>query len=1145
VLSILVSALILIVSILLAWAAGPLMGLTGTTLLILRILLVVIGVTVAGVILFLYLRDRKRESAAAGLPGSSDLDTLLREAERQLTTAQRAGSKTLDAIPLLYILGEGNSAKTTTVLKSGLDPELIAGQVYRNQEVAPTAVANIWYTRECVLVEAGDAVRKNPALWSKLIRKTRPRLVSSAMGKQAPIRAAVFCVSAEQFLGATTSDAVVATARAGNQMLRDLARQLGTGIPVYVIVTKLDRVPNFNEYARNLSADESVQPLGTALKRSETTAGLYAEQASKEIAASFDQVVFSLGEFRLELLTRENDAKNLDPVYEFPRELSKLRNTLTAFLLELTRPSHLNANPYLRGFYFTGVRAQVIEQMVAAQAATSYAAPADAGATRMFSVEQMRAAASAPAPQMVAQKVAQWSFLPRVFSSVILDDRAALAATSNSGRTHIFRRIALGAVSFLLFVWLICLVVSWVNNSSLEQSIASAASAMPSGTVATGTLAPTRDLAALDALRQKIVQLEQYQHDGAPLSYRWGLYHGDDLLKPAREIYFDRFRSLLLANTQANLVGALSALPATPAAGADYSAAYNPLKAYLITTSNPDKSTIEFLSPVLTQYWENGRAPETEDQFRLARQQFDFYAGQLAHKNPYIIAPDMQAVSRARTYLASFGGFERIYQQMLTAAGKVARPVDFNRDYPGSISTVVDSHIIAGAFTHDGFAFMQDAIQHPDRYFSGEAWVLGNQAPPSLDRASVTQQLTTRYDQDFQSEWRTWLHAAQVVRYRNLQDAQGKLQILSNPSSPLLALFYTASHNTAVADPPIAKEFQPTQAVVAPLSTDKFVGSGNTNYVNGLLGLQSAVAQVAQDPTAATNPAAVTPILTASAAAHTAASQTSQAFDLDPQGHVDQTVLALLQAPINSVDEVVRGRGPQQANAAGAGFCSAFSPLMTKYPFSPAATVDATPAELAGILQPGSGALWQFYDTTLKPLMIQQGTGFVAAPNTPMRLNPDFLRFFNRVAGLSALLYPPAPGAGGLSFTAHILPSRGIQAVTLQIDAQRASGSDVSHAFTWSPQTSQQVQLTATYATGTLPLLQFSGPWALLHLIDKGHVEQPGNPVRLAYPLEVSNTPIVISGTPLVVHLEFSGANANYLTPGGLSGIRCVSTVAH
>ena len=50
------------------------------------------------------------------------------------------------------------------------------------------------------------------------------------------------------------------------------------------------------------------------------------------------------------------------------------------------------------------------------------------------------------------------------------------------------------------------------------------------------------------------------------------------------------------------------------------------MKAYLITTSNPDKSTPEFLTPVLMQYWLNGRVPDTKEQRQLAQQQFDFYA---------------------------------------------------------------------------------------------------------------------------------------------------------------------------------------------------------------------------------------------------------------------------------------------------------------------------------------------------------------------------------------------------------------------------------------------------------------------------------------------------------------------------------------
>ena len=199
---------------------------------------------------------------------------------------------------------------------------------------------------------------------------------------------------------------------------------------------------------------------------------------------------------------------------------------------------------------------------------------------------------------------------------------------------------------------------------------------------------------------------------------------------------------------------------------------------------------------------------------------------------------------------------------------------------------------------------------------------------------------------------------------------------------------------------------------------------------------------------------------------------------------------------------------------------------------------------MASLLQPGSGSLWQLYDSTLKPLLIQQGSTWVPVQGSPMHLNPDFTRFFNRAASLSAVLYP-AGGSPGLSFTAHVLPSKGIKNVTLVVDAQRLTGSDASKQFTWSLASSQQAQLIASYGSGTLPLLQFNGPWAVFHLLGKGRLEQSGATERLAYPLEISNTPIVVDGVPLIVHLELSGPNANLLVPGGLSGMRCVSNIAH
>jgi type VI secretion system protein ImpL len=1136
-------ALFLTTSGLLGWLVGPITHLHGGALILLWLTIIAAGIAAAVAVFFAQRGVVSAPASDAEARDAAALTTLIRDAQQRLVSSQRVSAKSLDTTPLLYILGGANSAKTTTLLRSGLDPELLAGQVYRDKDVIPTALATFSYTENGILVEAGETLRESAHLWNTLVHKTRPKIYRSAFGTRPPVRAAIVCMSCELFFGPDAAESLTASARKTNLMLRTLSRKLGTDVPVYVIFTKLDRIPGFAEFVRHLSTEEIMAPLGIALSHGSVTGGLYAEQATSTVSSALDQLLFSLGEFRVEALSRSSDEESSALVYEFPREMQKLRNNLASYLVELTRPSHLSANAYLRSFYFTGVRAHVTEQAVSVPAVVRRQAENDSDATRIFSLKSIQAESERGSPQVVTQKIAQWCFLPRLFSDAIFADRTALSATGTGARVHLVRRAALGAASAALLFWFLGLSISYCNNAKLERTIEESRIALASGPPF-ATLASTAQLASLDRLRLTLMQLEAFDRQGAPFSYRWGLYRGRSLIALARNVYFDRFAQLLLVRTQRNLVATLGALPDTAPANAEYSAAYNSLRAYLITTSYADKSTARFLAPVLVQAWLKGQQPETDEQAQLAQLQFSFYADELLADNPYHVTPVMDAVAHARTYLNSFGGFDRIYQNLLAAANQSSLPVDFNHLFPGSSSTVVDPHIVQGAFTRGGFTYMQKAIQHPDRYFAGEAWVLGGQAAPSLQTASLIQQLTKRYSTDFAAQWITFLHAAAVVRYRSLADAKQKLQILSSPNSALLALMFTVSQNTAVPDASIVQEFQPAQALVPPDSVSRLMSQGNQNYINGLIGLQGAVAEFTQDPATASNPDAAQPVISAAVRAYGAVAETAQAFNVDAHAHVEQTVISLLQAPISFIEDSVRGERPEQINVAGRSFCSNFSALTNKYPFSRNATVEATPAEVTALLKPGTGALWQFYDANLKTLITQQGTTWGTVPTSILKLTPAFLQFFNRAAALSAALFPTGTAEPTLAFTVHILRSPEIKSVTLAVDAQRLTGADVSQQFTWSAQNAQHAELMANYGTGSLPL-QFNGTWSLFHLIDRGKLEQASSPARIAYPLEISNTPILVNGTPLTERIEISGAGDSLLIPGALSGLRCVLQVAH
>jgi type VI secretion system protein ImpL len=217
--------------------------------------------------------------------------------------------------------------------------------------------------------------------------------------------------------------------------------------------------------------------------------------------------------------------------------------------------------------------------------------------------------------------------------------------------------------------------------------------------------------------------------------------------------------------------------------------------------------------------------------------------------------------------------------------------------------------------------------------------------------------------------------------------------------------------------------------------------------------------------------------------------------------------------------------------------------LLAKAPFNPTASVQASPAEVAALLQPGTGQLWQFYNANLKSLLIQQGSTYGLAPNPPMQVNAAFVRFFNRAAEVSSTFFPPGATGAQLTFVLRNEPTKGVRTASIKVDAQTLSLSDPQKQFTWQAATASSASLTAN----DLPLT-FTGPWAIFELVNKSRAQRgagAGGVYELSFPLELANTPVrAPDGTPIVVNYELSGPGASVLAPGALADLRCVGTVA-
>ncbi len=529
----------------------------------------------------------------------------------------------------------------------------------------------------------------------------------------------------------------------------------------------------------------------------------------------------------------------------------------------------------------------------------------------------------------------------------------------------------------------------------------------------------------------------------------------------------------------------------------NYSFVYNALKAYLITTKNHEKSTRDFLAPVLMQHWLNSR-PIDNERSNLAQKQFDFYADDLVESNPYprYVKPNDNAVSTARVFLNKFKYEQRVYQVMLADASKQNPAIVFNKLFPGSAEVVANNYRVEGGFTKGGFAAFQKELQDPDKYFSGEAWVLGPTSNAAENKADLARKIQQLYTDEFVKAWRAYIKATSVLGYHNVPDAANKLSQMVGNQSPLLAVLCVASENTAVSQKSISDLFQPPQIVTPPGCLNKLSSQANGAYMDGLTRLQTSVNQVAQNPA---NEPAKAQSLSDAATAQATASGISRNFPVDSAGGVDTKTTEILMAPIKSIPALVGGLDKAAVNGQAKQVCDAFQSMLSKYPFNTRSTTDATIPEVITFLKQPDGTLWSVYNgPTFQKLMVKQGGTYMRVEGQSMSISNSFLAWVNRAAAVSDAFFKNGAQNPSFTFAIKPAPSEDVESIKLEIDGQSYTypkGGGSFQQFQW-PGGVQNVKLQAQFVGGTA--FNFptgtGGTWAVFRWLDSvEHLQQQGS----------------------------------------------------
>ncbi len=1065
------------------------MTLNLTTLLYLLALVVVIaGVATA---LFLWWRARQKAKADAnaaepaageqsGAPAlAGQIRSLFQTAQQILKTSPKMKGVSLSSLPAFLVIGPSRAGRTSVVERSGLDRRLLAGQVYMGSDTVPTAALNIWLARQALLVEIAEPLAHSEEALRAILKELIPGGLTSASGKFLPSRCILFCADHAAVSLAKVPDDIVAYARPWNECLERISSILGTQVPVYALLTRLDSVAGFAEFVSDLHAREAAfQPaiasgcIGATFRPfNPATDGLYSEYMSPVLNREMSGITASLRDSRVPLLNRQQDKSKLLSAYQFPGEFQKLNKNLVKFLFELAKPSELHASPFLRGFYFSGTRKVAADPAENRELHQAMHSP-DVGsltATSFLNPQQMKGAAAPAKGPDSPKEMTEWPFLPAFFEGVLLSDHSAHRVTSVSSRTDKMRAFALGLAAVLGLFLLIALTISYVRNRNLEKSLIAGAAAL-SQPPTPALLVPT-----LDKLRQPTSLLLQYR-GGVETSMTWGLFTGHKLLPAAQAEYCSAVRSQLLPPLLDKLVARLRLVRTS---GGDHTGDFGYLKAYMMLTTHPAKADESFLSQQLLDVWSEatGKVPAGSDAEKLL-DQFRTFGALLSvpdNQSYCISAPVAEVIPNAQSWLRELNATDH-YRSLLQQAGKGLEPVSYTKLFPND--AVSDALPVPGWFTRQGWDKMQQLLAKPEESLKADAWVLGGAKDLSIEELkTLAADYSKRYTVEFVDIWKKYLAAARVTPYADLKDAAAKLEKISGEHSFLLNVIGLASEHAGRVDK-LKPVFQPIKTSVPAVGEFQ----PGADYLKQLDVLKNRLAKAAGS-TGAAHDQDVQEVRSAATAARDAVDQIARLPGFRGDGDSDQAVKNILLMPLTQIDPLLSKQNAEAVNGAAGDLCKAYGQLTRQLPFSANAQQSASVEDVQRVFQPEKGLMWQFYNDALRESLECQGADCSVKSSPKFNLSGSFVEFFRGLNRWSRLLYGGTPDPI-VRLQVRATTINHLKQMELVVDDQRLTlpaGANEYQNFSWDLRKAQKLQGFGTFEgePKVQDLFRIDGHWAL------------------------------------------------------------------
>jgi type VI secretion system protein ImpL len=1060
-----------------AWVGGHYLGWS----LLLRILLTLVAVLL--VVAYYVIRKLRAVAKARAIERE-----LMKQAEQQALNARpdrRAeiielkvqiergmrslresslGPDALYTMPWYVIIGPPGAGKTTALKHSGLVFPAMGPTGGAVKGVGGTRNCDWWFTNEAILLDtAGRYMTEGDdhEEWLSflgLLQKNRPKK---------PVNGVLVAISVTDLME-SNDEKLDAYAKNLRERIDEVMTRLKMIVPVYVVFTKVDLIAGFVEFFGDLKKSDRGQIWGATLPLE----GAELRDARTAFETEFDGLVDAAHARALGRMNTERLPEARQRIFQFPLEFSALKTNIGEFLYALFQRNSFQEAPFLRGVYFTS--------------GTQEGRPVDRVVGEMMKAFNIARGPETPAP--VAESKSY--FVTDMFRKVIFPDQNVAGRTKAERRRVLLNRVAFagGATALAAIVVAPAGCTFW-NNVGLVGDAKRVSTEARQVEWNDKRLSVQDKAKKLDDLRGAVIEYAKWNKDGAPIKYRWGMYTGEDLYKPLREVYVGNLQKGFAQPTKARIEEDLRGI--TLRGGRlsldEYNFYFQRLKSYLMA-SQRDRLDEEWETEAMSLSWSRALdATNKQDKDALGRHVREYFR---LMKNSEIDTwnADADLVKRVQATLKQVSEADRNYSTVVRDANEALPPIKrenifLNTGFSAYV-TSREEKVVRGAFTKDGW---NEYIRHrfdKDRVkqLAAERWVLGETGEAAtVNVEKQLKELQERYFTDYRNEWRDFLMDLVVRQPQTNTEALDELQSLSETPLPYGKLLKVLAENTRLELPPasmadkagkglmerlenevrvnpnvqkalgdggvpttekpekwvspVEESFEPLASFgVAPESKpgEKAPPTKLTVYQDQIVAKVVGALNELKDSKVPPKPEKVREIF------ENAVRTTSELLATTQSGFTRPILSPLLMHPLQASyagvlrDAVGAAGGKWELDV----YKKWKKTLDNRYPFVDSPR-DASLEDYTEFFKPETGTLWTFINTNLKGAIEKDGDAFVPTVNFKhsVKFTPEFMKALKRGADISMATFPPKSEKPVVEFELNLHSvSHNVSEVLFEID---------------------------------------------------------------------------------------------------------------